>query len=401
MSVEQRHRRCYIFVQVLSGTGIEAVYASGPQQLREVLRQGTMAIHTALHQVHLDSAAKLVDFSGFSLPLHYGSVISEHQSVRESAGMFDLSHMCIFEVQGHRATHWLRIMLTNDVAKLSDGCGLYTCLCREDGGVIDDLLVFRVSENQYRLYVDAARREKNLAWLTVHLTRGVEIAQKPDTAIIAVQGPDSVAMAQSALESMGLSMNLLDLPRFASRVSGNWFISRTGYTGEDGIEISLPSRQAVDLWQALAAKGVAPAGLGARDTLRLEAGFGLYGQDIDEQHTPAECGIAFTIDISDENRPFVGREVLEDQKMFGGRFFQIGLALDGHGMLRRGSAVELVGQTIGTITSGSFSPVKAISVALARVDRKFTGSCDVIVRDRLQPARITSVPFVPHGLARE
>ncbi len=360
-----------------------------------------MAIQTALHQVHIDNAAKLVEFSGFCLPLHYGSVINEHQSVRESAGMFDLSHLCILEVHGHRATYWLRIMLTNDVAKLSDGKGFYTCLCRENGGVIDDLLVFKINEERYRLYIDTARREKNLAWLNAHLTRGVEIIKVPDTAIIAVQGPDAVAGAESALEAMGLSMGLNSLSRFAAVHSGNWFVSRTGYTGEDGVEISVPSNQVVDLWQALSDRGVTPAGLGARDTLRLEAGFGLYGQDIDEQHTPAECGIASTIDINDEDRPFVGREVLEDQKLFGGRFFQIGLILDGSGMLRRGSRVERVGQSIGLITSGSYSPVRAASVALARVSRTFTGSCDVLVRDSLQPARITSVPFVPHGLARE
>ena len=360
-----------------------------------------MTIQTALHQVHLDGAAKLVDFSGFSLPLHYGSVIDEHQAVRESAGMFDLSHLYIIEAIGHKATHWLRILLSNDVAKLTDGHGLYSCLCREDGGVVDDLLVFRVDEYRYRLYIDAARREKTLAWITAHVTRGVEIVHITNTAVVAVQGPDAVGCAETAIKALGLSLPLADLPRFAARQDGSWFVSRTGYTGEDGVEISLPSHLAAALWQALSALDVKPAGLGARDTLRLEAGFSSYGQDIDERHTPCESGIDSTIDIDDEKRPFVGREVLEDQKMFGGQFFQIGLTLDGPGMLRRGAAVELVGQTIGSITSGSFSPVRGASIGLARVSRKFTGSCDVTVRGRLQPARITSVPFVPHGLARE
>lgn len=360
-----------------------------------------MGIKTALHQVHIDSAAKLVDFSGYSMPLHYGSVLNEHQAVRDSAGMFDVSNMCIFDIHGSRATHWLRIMLSNDVARLTDGKAMYSCLCRENGGVIDDLMVFRINKDHYRLYVDAARCAKDLAWMNAHLTRNVEIAEVDGKAIIAVQGPDAISRANAALESMGLPMSLKGLSRFSAITKGNWFVSRTGYTGEDGVEITLPSNQAVDLWQALIEQGVTPAGLGARDTLRLEAGFGLYGQDIDENHSPAESGIAYTIDISDADRQFVGRDTLEDHKRFGGRYFQVGLMLSGEGMLRRGAGVELVGQSIGRITSGSFSPTRASSVALARVSRKFTGSCDVTVRDRLQPARITSVPFVPHGLARE
>lgn len=362
---------------------------------------GNMGIKTALHQVHIDNAAKFVDFSGYCMPLHYGSVLNEHQAVRDSAGMFDLSHMCILDVRGSQATHWLRIMLSNDVAKLGDGKAIYSCLCLENGGVIDDLMVFRLNGDHYRLYVDAARCAKDLAWLNAHLTKDVEVIEIEGKSIIAVQGPDALSLTKAALDSMGLVMSLNGLSRFSAISSGNWFVSRTGYTGEDGLEITLPSNQATGLWQALRAQGVTAAGLGARDTLRLEAGFGLYGQDIDESHSPAESGIANTIDISDDDRAFIGRETLEDHKLFGGRYFQIGLMLDGEGMLRRGAEVELVGQNIGNITSGSFSPVRASSVALARVSRKFTGSCDVTVRERLQPARITSVPFVPHGLARE
>lgn len=360
-----------------------------------------MGTKTALHQVHLDNAAKLVNFSGYCMPLHYGSLMGEHEAVRQSSGMFDVSHMCLLDIHGDRATQWLRVMLSNDVAKLADGEALYTCLCLENGGVIDDLIVFRINDSHYRLNVDAARREKDLAWLNSHLTRGVEITEIDGNSIIAVQGPDAIVHVSAALTELGVSVGLKAMPRFSSLSEGDWFISRTGYTGEDGVEITLPANQAVALWQALADQGVAPAGLGARDTLRLEAGFGLYGQDIDERHSPAESGIARTIDINDDDRAFVGREILEDHKRFGGRFFQIGLTLDGHGMLRRGAKVELVGQAIGNITSGSFSPTRAASVGLARVSRTFTGSCDVAVRDRLQPARITSVPFVPHGLARE
>lgn len=360
-----------------------------------------MVEKTALHQVHVDNAAKLVDFSGYSMPLHYGSVIREHLAVRESAGMFDISHMGILNIEGSGAKEWLRIMLTNDVAKLDTGRGLYSCLCRQDGGVIDDLIVFMLGENHYRLYIDAARCAKDRIWLDAHLVDDVQITQVTGNAMIAVQGPDAVAFTCNALEALGVPMELAELPRFSFLTHGKWFVSRTGYTGEDGVEITLPEYEASELWLALEEEFVIPAGLGARDTLRVEAGFGVYGQDIDEKHTPAESGLERTIDISDETRQFIGRKILEDHKQFGGRFFQVGLMLDGQGLLRRGANVQLVGQSIGNITSGSYSPVRAVSVGLARVSRTFTGSCDVSVRDRLRPARITTIPFVPHGMARE
>ena len=360
-----------------------------------------MSNHTALHQVHVDALAKLVSFSGVLLPLHYGSVLAERKAVRKSAGMFDISHLCAVNIRGEKARDWLRIMLTNDVAKLQDGQVMYSCLCQPEGGVIDDLMVCRLAEDHYRLSVDAARREKDLVWLEAHLFDGVSIEEPDQSATIAVQGPDAVAAVQAALQAMDKPMSLCDMPAYTAQMHGDWYVARTGYTGEDGLEIALPDNDAVSLWKALADKGVSAAGLGARDALRLEAGYGLYGQDIDEQHSPAESGLAHTIDISDENRLFLGREVLEDHKMFGGRFFQIGLILQGKGLLRRGADVELVGEHIGTITSGNYSPSRAASVGLARVSRKFTGSCDVFVRERLQSANITSVPFVPHGLARE
>ena len=367
----------------------------------EAVLQENISNQPALHQLHVDNAARLVSFSGLNLPLHYGSALGEHQAVRESAGMFDLSHLHQLDLRGYGVTQWLRKLLTNDVARLSDGQGLYSCLCKEDGGVVDDLLVFRLTEDHYRLSIDLARREKDMAWFEAHLTPDVDITDVSGVTMIAVQGPDAVFLAGAAMQSMGVSMQLADMPRFSMASNGEWNVSRTGYTGEDGLEITLPESQAADLWRALAEQGVAPVGLAARDTLRLEAGFGLYGQDIDENHSPAESGIAHTINISDEDRQFIGREILEDHKLFSGRCFQIGLVLDGNGLMRRGARVELAGETIGTISSGGYSPIKAASVAMARVNRTFIGSCDVAVRDRLQPAHITSLPFVPHGLARE
>ena len=367
----------------------------------EAVFQENISKLAALHQQHLANAARLVSYSGLDLPLHYGSALGEHQAVRDSAGMFDLSHLHQLDVRGGGVTHWLRNIFTNDVARLSDGQGLYTCLCREDGGVVDDLLVFRITSDHYRLCIDLARLEKDMAWFESHMMSDVEITDVSGVTMIAVQGPDAVSLTGAAMQSMSVSMDLADMPRFSLTSSKKWNVSRTGFTGEDGLEITLPDSQAADLWRALAEQGVVPAGLAARDTLRLEAGFGSYGQDIDENHSPAESGIAHTIDITDEDRQFIGREILEDHKLFSGRFFQIGLVLDGNGLIRRGARVELAGEVIGTISSGGYSPTKAASVAMARVNRTFIGSCDVAVRDRLQPAHITSLPFVPHGLARE
>ncbi len=359
-----------------------------------------MSKQTPLYQAHVDHNAKLVDFSGYSLPIHYGSQIVEHKAVRDSAGMFDVSHMTIIDLQGD-VIPWLRTLLTNDVIKLKDGKALYTCMCTETGGVIDDLIVYRLQENRFRLIVNAATREKDLAWMESHKPANVELQEVTDTALIAVQGPDAVDLAHKALSELGMSIDLKGMGRHCALEPGDWFIGRTGYTGEDGVEIALPANKSVELWNVLAAQGIKPAGLGARDTLRLEAGLCLYGQDLDEEHSPAESGIAFTIDIQDPDRDFIGREVLEDHKMFGGPTVQIGIVLEGRGVLRHGQVVERVGRPIGTVTSGTFSPTRELSIALARVDKSFMGGCDVKIRDRLIAARIASVPFVPHGQARE
>jgi aminomethyltransferase len=359
-----------------------------------------MSKQTPLYQAHVKHAAKLVDFAGYSMPLHYGSQISEHLAVRQAAGMFDVSHMTIIDLHGE-IVPWLRTLLTNDVAKLTDGHALYTCMCTETGGVIDDLIVYRLSEKRFRLIVNAATREKDLAWMEAHRPADVELRTVDDTALIAVQGPDAVRLANAALSEIGRELKIVRMGRHTALVSGDWFVGRTGYTGEDGVEIALPAAQAAGLWEALFAKGVQPAGLGARDTLRLEAGLCLYGQDLDEEHSPAESGVAFTIDIVDSDRDFIGREVLEDQKLFGGRFQQIGIVLEGRGVLRQGQVVERAGRPVGKVTSGTFSPTREISIALARVDKTFKGGCDVRIRDRLIAAHISSVPFVPHGHARE
>lgn len=360
-----------------------------------------MAKHTALHAVHVSKTANFIDLHGFCMPLHYGSATAEHEAVRSSAGMFDISHVGVIDVYGDKSEELLRKVLTNDVGKLVDGKGMYTCLCHEYGGVIDHLLVFRLSENQYRLFIDAARREKDLSWLDAHRPIGVFIEEVAGVSHLAVQGPDAVKLATQAVEDMGLSLSLETVARFGSVQAGNWFLARTGYTGEDGVEIVLPDSQVIDLWKSLSEQGVTAAGLAARDSLRIEAGFAQYGLDLDEEHSPVESGIGATVDIEDESREFIGREVIEDHKLFGGRTRRIGIILDGQGDLGSGQAVELVGKQIGTVTSATFSPTRATSVGLARVEKTFVGACDVNVDNRLLAAHIASVPFVPHGQARE
>ncbi len=360
-----------------------------------------MSIKTPLYQTHANLAAQFTDFAGYTLPLHYGSSSNEHQMVRESAGMFDASHMVIVDLHGNDATAWLRQLLSNDVAKLTNGRALYTCMCRESGGVIDDLIVYRLADDRYRLILNAANREKDLAWMEAHRPPSIRTHEIQGQAVIAIQGPDAVRLTQAALAEMDRPMDVLAMNRFSAVESGDWFVARTGYTGEDGLEIVLPASQSATLWAALAAQDIGPAGLGARESLRVEAGLCLYGQELDEEHTPAESGIASTIDIEDPDRDFIGRDVLEDHKLFGGRCRQVGIVLDGRGAVSKGQAVELVGKTIGRITSSTFSPTREVSLALARVDREFKGGCDVNSGDRLIAAHIASIPFVPHGQARE
>ncbi|MFK7855513.1 MAG: glycine cleavage system aminomethyltransferase GcvT [Granulosicoccus sp.] len=360
-----------------------------------------MVKKSPLYETQVQAAAKFVDYAGFSLPVHFGSQLAEHQAVRTSAGMFDVSHLSIIDLQGDETTSWLRRMLTNDVGKLTDGMALYTCMCRECGGVIDHLIVYRLSSDRYRLVINPLNREKDMKWLEGHRPAGVQMHEVDGTAMLAVQGPDAVRLAEAALAEVGQVHDLISMGRYTAVESGDWLIARTGYTGEDGVEIALPESKAVDLWQALSAQGVHAAGLGARDSLRVEAGMCQYGEDLDEDHTPVESGIPSTVDILDPDREFIGKEVLEDHKLFGGRYMQVGIILDTRGRLQKGQSVELVGRSIGTITSGTFSPTREVSVALARVEKRFTGSCDISIRNRLLPAHIASVPFVPHGQARD
>lgn len=358
----------------------------------------TESKRTCLYRAHVDMHARMVDFGGWSMPIAYGSQIEEHQCVRRHAGMFDVSHMTIVDVAGADAQDYLRRILANDVAKLADAVpdrfrALYSCMLLHDGGVIDDLIAYRLGDNDYRLVVNAATRAKDLAWLTEQAESfTVSIEERADLAMIAVQGPAAVPeVARLAPNGAALAA----LRPFTAMRSGDWLIARTGYTGEDGVEVMLPQAEAPRLWKELAAQGVAACGLGARDTLRLEAGMNLYGQDMDESVTPLECGLAWTVDFG-PGRDFIGREALERQRAAGVARTQIGLLLLGRGVLRAGcDVVTQLGS--GRVTSGSFSPTLSRSIGLALAPAGAQGTCDVIIRDRAQPTRIVKPPFVRNG----
>lgn len=354
---------------------------------------------TILNELHRASGARMVPFGGWDMPLHYGSQIEEHHAVRQAAGMFDVSHMTAVDIVGEQATDYLRHLLANDVAKLTTpGKALYSCMLRDDGGVIDDLIVYGLDPHSYRIVINAATTAKDLAWMSARAD-GFAVSVKPrrDLALIAVQGPQARDLAAPLLPGT-LRPAVAGLTPFQAAAEGDWLVGRTGYTGEDGLELMLPGAQAPALWQALAAAGVRPCGLGARDTLRLEAGMNLYGQDMDETVSPLACGLAWTLAFTAE-RDFVGRAALLAQREAGGLPRFIGLVMDGRGILRGHQTVFDGDHAVGELTSGGFSPTLQRSIALARVDAAAGETLSVEVRGKRQPVRRVKPPFVRHGQA--
>lgn len=352
-----------------------------------------MAHRTALFITHQQAKAKIVDFAGFDMPLHYGSQIDEHHIVRQSAGMFDVSHMLVTDLSGVETFNFLQYLLANDVAKLKPGKALYSCMLNEAGGVVDDLIVYKISEHEYRLVSNAGTRDKDLAWLRKHADEfDVTLKPREDLAMIAVQGPKSCELVAKVLPH-DLAQAALGLKPFWMTQAGQWMVARTGYTGEDGFEIMLPNQAVVGLWNSLLEVGVKPCGLGARDTLRLEAGMNLYGQDMDDTINPLESGLAWTVAMSD-SRHFIGRQALEKltitRKM-------VGLVLEDRGVLRSHQKVTVPTIGEGEITSGSFSPTLGVSIALARLPSETRDSCLVDIRGKLLKARVVAPPFVRRG----
>ena len=351
---------------------------------------------THLYDRHVAAGARMVDFVGWNMPINYGSQIDEHRAVRSDAGMFDVSHMTVVDIRGPDARAFLSRLLANDVARLREpGRALYSCMLNEAGGVIDDLICYFMDERWFRLVVNAATRDKGLSWLARNgMAYSISLTEHFELAMIAVQGPRARERVHGLLPPEVVA-DIAAMRSFSAVLRGDYFIARTGYTGEDGYEILLPGEDAGALWDALVEAGVMPCGLAARDTLRLEAGMHLYGQDMDEDVTPLESALAWTVAMQDERR-FIGREALEQQRAGGLERKLIGLVLDGRGVLRPGYRVVTAAGD-GLTTSGTFSPTLQKAIALARVPFDAAGDCQVEIRGKPYDARIVRPPFVRHG----
>lgn len=358
-----------------------------------------MAKRTPLYDQHLTMGAKMVDFSGWEMPIHYGSQLEEHHQVRRDAGMFDVSHMTVVDLQGDTVRPFLEYLLANNVERLkTPGKALYSCMLTVDGGVIDDLIVYYMREDWFRMVVNAATRDKDLAWIHKQAAQfQVDVTEREDLAMIAVQGPNGPQRLREVLgDGAG---GILDLKPFTAGEFQGLFIGRTGYTGEDGFEVIVPNDEAPDLWERLHSKGVDPIGLGARDTLRLEAGMNLYGTDMDETTSPLESGLTWTVAWEPEQRDFIGRQALERQREQGVARKLVGLVLEERGVLRNHQRV-ISDAGEGEVTSGSFSPTLGRAIAFARVPAGMGDRCQVDIRGKLVAARVVKPPFVRNGKSR-
>lgn len=355
-----------------------------------------MGLRTALYDAHLAADAKIVDFGGWDMPIHYGSQLKEHNIVREDAGMFDVSHMTIVDITGADATAYLQYLLANDVAKLkSDGKALYSGMLNEEGGVVDDLIVYYFDETNYRLVVNSATREKDMNWLNSNAEGfDVSITERPEFAMIAVQGPNAKEKG-ATLFSAAQKEAVAGMKPFFGVQAEDLFIATTGYTGEAGYEIMVPTAQAADFWQDLLDAGVKPCGLGARDTLRLEAGMNLYGQDMDETVSPLAANMGWTITWEPADRNFVGRSALETQREAGTDKL-VGLVMTDKGVLRHGQKIKTENGE-GVITSGTFSPTLGHSVALARVPSDVGETVEVEMRKKWVTVKVVKPSFVRNG----
>lgn len=370
---------------------------------------------TPLYQSHVDSSGKMVDFSGWELPIHYGSQIDEHEAVRTDAGMFDVSHMVVVDVTGKDSKAWLQKLLANDVNKLKTvGKALYSPMLNDNGGIIDDLIVYlsNADETAYRIVSNAATRDKDMAQFEkVAKDFEVTLTERLDLAMIAVQGPNAIAKLTQAKPEW--SETLSQLKPFVGADLGaiegeHWFVAKTGYTGEDGVEVILPNDQAPAFFDLLKQNGVKPAGLGARDTLRMEAGMNLYGHDMDDNVSPYDCNMGWTLALKDD-RDFVGRDALVNNRKSAiennSAMKQVGLLLTTRGVLREGMTVSINQGTdheqSGVITSGTFSPTLKNSIAIARVPANVTNEDNVQIdlrgKGKFVEVRVLDLPFVRHG----
>ena len=355
---------------------------------------------TPFHQAHQEANGKLVDFAGWELPIHYGSQIQEHEAVRTDAGMFDVSHMLVTDVSGDQAKAFFQKLLANDVSKLGFvGKALYSAMLNDNGGVIDDVIVYRMNdaETQYRIVSNGATREKDLAqFAKIGAEFGISLTPRYELAMLAVQGPKAVEKLLAVKPEWAETVNQLAVFQGAD-LGNDWFVARTGYTGEDGVEVVLPGSEAHTLFTPLREDGVQPCGLGARDTLRMEAGMNLYGNDMDDDTSPLEAGMGWTVDLKNEARDFVGKTALVALKEKGVAVKQVGLLLAKGGVLRDHMEV-ITPEGNGITTSGVFSPSLKQSIAIARVPKTFEGdSAKVLMRGKEVDVRVLKLPFVRNG----
>jgi aminomethyltransferase len=368
-----------------------------PAALYLLLGDAVVARQTPLYKLHQELGARMVDFGGWDMPVQYSSQIGEHHAVRRAAGVFDVSHMGVLDLRGAGTRAFLRQLLANDVARLKvPGKALYSCMLNERGGVLDDLIVYFLNDYWFRLVVNAGTRAKDLAWIREQARPfALEVTERTDLAMLAIQGPEARTKAAQLLPP-GEGAAALALGKFVGQEIGSWFVARTGYTGEDGFEIMMPAADAVPAWRGLNSLGVASCGLGARDTLRLEAGMNLYGSDMDESTHPFESGLAWTVALAPQEREFIGRAALEPIAREGSARELTGLLLEERGVLRAHQKVSAeAGQ--GEITSGTYSPTLERSIALARVPAGTNGRVQVEIRGKLLGARVVKPPFVRAG----
>ncbi len=353
---------------------------------------------TPLNAAHRAMGAKMVDFGGWDMPVNYGSQIEEHHQVRRDCGMFDVCHMRVVDAKGDGVRAFLRYLLANNADKLTvPGKALYSTMLRPDGGVIDDLIIYFMTEQWFRIVVNAGTADKDIAWMKEQAAQHapkVTITSRDDLAMVAIQGPTARAKVWQVLPQTKAATE--KLVNFQAAECGEYFVARTGYTGEDGFEVMLPKVKAEEFWYALNKAGVPPIGLGARDTLRLEAGMNLYGQDMDESIGPLESGLGWTVDLKSE-RDFIGKAALlakpPKRKL-------VGLILLDRGVLR-GHQKVITGHGEGEITSGTFSPTLEKSIALARVPNGVQDgdTVQVEIRDKLLSAKVVKYPFARNGKA--
>jgi len=352
---------------------------------------------TPLYSQHQNLNAKIVDFGGWALPVNYGSQIDEHHAVRNNCGIFDVSHMTVSDITGPETLPFLSKLLANDIEKVSNkpGKALYSCMLNQYGGVIDDLIVYYISDHHCRLVTNAGTNEKDMAWLKQHAKDfDINFEERPELALIALQGPNALAVASDVLDPE-LTEVIQSLSRFQGSFIEQEFVGRTGYTGEDGIELIVNAELANSLWLKFINAGVQACGLGARDTLRLEAGMALYGNDLDEKHTPLESGLKWTLSL-DTNREFIGKAALQNTNS---EKNLVGLILLDRGVLRGHQQVFIGDELLGKITSGTFSPSLEQSIGLARVSRKLAlgEQVEIAVRNRRLRAVVAQYPFIKSG----